>query len=52
MNTDTEAVQRKTWCYQVPHLVLFILYFTLGIDVLFNQIYVITFRSKCLGYAA
>jgi hypothetical protein len=33
MNTDTDAEQRKTWCYQVPQLVLFILYFTLGIDV-------------------
>jgi len=33
-------------------LVSFILYFTLGIDALFNQIYVITYRSKRLGYAA
>jgi len=33
-------------------LVLFILYFTLEIDVLLKQIYAITFRSRCLGYAA
>jgi len=33
-------------------LVSFILYFKLEINVLFKQIYVITFRSKRLGYAA